>query len=294
MTPKILLTGATGLFGSYFLTAALRNKKIKVFGLSRKTTRNLISADITDRKKIINIVQTIKPDIILHAASIGNVDYCEKHKKEAWQVNVEGTRNIIKAVKLTDSKVIFFSTNAVYDGERSPFDEKAKRHPIDYYGMTKATSEEDIKTSKIPWVIVRLMTMYGWHDKNQRKNPVTWMIDEFKKGHKMNIVSDIYNNHLYAGQAVDTVLQIIKRQKWNEVYNIAGSDCISRYQLALEVADVFSLNKKLIHPVESSFFKTLAPRPKNTCFKTNKMEKELKIRPLSVREGLELMAHGKK
>lgn len=291
MNLKILLTGATGLFGSAFLSKTKKNNKITVTGISRR--HKFIPLDITAKEKIIDLITTIKPDIILHAASIGNVDYCEKHQKEAWQTNVEGTRNIIKAAKLTASKLIFFSTNAVYDGENPPFDEKAKKHPVDYYGMTKITSEKDIKKSKTPWVIVRLMTMYGWHDKNQRYNPVTWIIDELRNNRKINIVDDIYNNHLYVGQAVEAVLQIIKLQKWNEVYNIAGHSCISRYQLALEVADVFSLDNKLINPVKSSFFKSIAPRPKNTCFKTTKMEQELKITPLSIRDGLNLMMNEK-
>ncbi len=291
MNLKILLTGATGLFGSAFLSNTKKNNKITVTGISRR--QSTCPVDITDGEKIIDIIKNISPYIILHTASIGNVDYCEKHKKEAWQVNVGGTRNIIKAARLSGSKLIFFSTNAVYDGEKPPFDEKAERHPIDYYGMTKEISEEDIKKSKISWVIVRLMTMYGWHDKNQRYNPVTWIIDELRKNHKMNVVDDVYNNHLYVGQAVDTVLQIIKLQKWNEIYNVAGRDCISRYQLALEVAEVFSLDNKLINPVKSSFFKTIAPRPKNTCFKTEKMEKELKIIPLSIRDGLNLMINEK-
>ncbi len=300
MSFNILLTGVTGLFGTAFLTKAAKNDKITVTGISRRqnTDKKLmlykfIPADITNEKRIKDIVRNTNPDIILHAASIGNVDYCEAHKREAWKVNVEGTRNILRAAKLTGSKLIFFSTNAVYDGEKPPFDEKAKRHPIDYYGMTKVTSEEDIKKSRIPWVIVRLMTMYGWHQKSQRYNPVTWMIDQLRRNNKINIVSDISNNHLYVGQAVDAVLQIIRLQKWNEIYNIAGRDCISRYQLAQEVADIFSLDQTLITPVKSSFFKTIAPRPKNTCFKTTKMETELKITPLSIRKGLQRMAHEK-
>lgn len=298
MNRKILLTGVTGLFGSAFLARTLKDNKYIITGISRiqisnkkLNSCNFISADIRNGKKIIDIIQNIKPDIILHAASIGNVDYCETHKKEAWHINVEGTRNIIKAAELTGSKLIFFSTNAVYDGQTPPYNELARKHPIDYYGLTKVISEEDVKKSKISWAIARLMTMYGWHDKSQRSNPVTWIIDELRRNRKIKVVSDIYNNHLYAGQAVDAVLQIIRLKRWNEIYNIAGKDCISRYQLALDVADVFSLDKKLISPVKSSFFRTIAPRPKNTCFKTAKIEKELRIIPLSIREGLKLMQH---
>lgn len=299
MEYRILLTGVTGLFGYNFLAKIKKSNQFSVFGISRKKilNRNLnrykfFPADITtNTKKIINIIKKINPDIILHAASIGNVDFCETHKKEAWRTNVFGTRNIIEAAKSVNAKLVFFSTNAVYDGKNPPYSESAKTNPVDFYGKTKMTSEGDVLKSGLTYAIIRLMTMYGWHDKHQRFNPVTWMMDEMKKNHKLNVVSDIYNNHLYVGQAVEAVLKIIKLKKWNEVYNIAGLDCISRYQLAQEVADVFSFNKKLINPVKSIFFKTIAPRPQNTCFKTSKMERELKISPIRVHEGLKRMFH---
>lgn len=300
MKRKILLTGATGLFGSAFISKNYKNDNFKIFGVSRNVnTKKLypsvsyISEDIKNKKRILGVINEIKPDVIIHTASIGSVDYCETHRKEAWETNVVGNRNIIDGAKLTQSILIFLSTNAVYDGVNPLYDEKSQVNPVDYYGKTKVTSELDVAAEKINWVIVRLMTMYGWHDKNQRYNPVTWIIDELRNNHKINIVDDIYNNHLYVGQAVEAILQIIKLQKWSEVYNIAGRDCISRYQLALEVADIFSLDKKLINPVKSSFFQTLAPRPKNTCFNTGKMEKELQVTPLSVRDGLKLMINEK-
>ncbi len=283
---KILLTGSTGLFGSYFIRKTDKISNIEVIGISRRSSNKL---DITDKRKTIKLINDINPDVIVHVASIGNVDYCEANPQEAWSVNVEGTRNIIRGAKLTNSVVIFLSSNAVYDGENPFYSEKSRRNPIDFYGKTKLQSENDIKRSGLKSVIVRLITMYGWYDKSQRKNPVIWIIDELNQSHKLNVVNDIFNNHLYVGQAVDAVFQIIKLKKWNEIYNIAGRDCISRYQLALEVADVFSLDNKLINPVKSSFFQTLAPRPKNTCFLTSKMERDLSIKPLSVREGLRLM-----
>ena len=295
MPDNILLTGASGLFGWNFLSRLRKNRQYSITCISRKiinkdtSFHHFIAADIVDKKDIIRIAEKAAPKIIIHAASLGNVDYCQIHQKEAWKVNVSGTRNIIEAARRVKALLVFFSTNAVYDGRRPPYDENSQRTPVDFYGRTKADSEDDIRRSKISWVIIRLMTMYGWHQFSQRPNPVTWLIGELKKNKPVKVVNDIYNNHLYVGQAIDAVLKVVGLNKKNDTFNIAGRDCISRFDLALKVVDKFHFERKNILPVSSNFFSQLAPRPPNTCFSTAKMERELKIKPISVDEGLDMM-----
>lgn len=281
---KILLTGSGGLFGENFLRQTQEDKRFVITGFNLSSGQ-----DITDRKKTLAIIKKIGPEIIIHAASIGSVDYCEKFKEEAWQVNVEGTRNIILAAQKTGAKLIFLSSNAVYEGKNPPYSETSPRKPVDFYGKTKMVSENDVKKSKIFWVIVRLMTMYGWHNVAHRKNPVTWIIDSLKSRKELQVVDDVFNNHLYVSQAIDCILKIIKINNWKKSYNLAGSDIVSRYQLALLVANVFALDKKLIKPVSSGYFSSLAPRAKNTSFCTDKMKKELGIEPLTIETGLRMM-----
>ena len=85
----------------------------------------------------------------------------------------------------------------------------------------------------------------------------------------------------------------IKGNRKNEIYNIAGEDCVSRFELALEVAEVFKLDASLINPVTSDFFKSIAKRPKNTCFNTRKIAEELDYKPLDINSGLRLMKNEK-
>lgn len=278
--PRIVFTGITGLLGGYFLKS--KDPNFEIIGVSRK------DFDIKNQTKVVDFIKKTNPKIIVHAASAGNVDYCEKYPDEAYEVNVEGTRNIADAAMAVNVKVIFLSSNAIYDGSNPPYDEKSKPNPIDIYGKTKVEGEKAILESNLNYVILRLITMYGWPQAGGRQNPVTWIIDNLKRGERINVVNDIYNNHLWAGQAAEVIWKVIKKNI-SGVYNIAGADCISRYELALKVAKVFDLDSSLISPVSSDFFKNIAKRPKNTCFNTKKMEKQLGIKPLSVDEGLRLM-----
>src|SRR3989344_2673071 len=247
---KVLFTGATGLLGKYFLANVPPGYEVIGTYNSNLRARKkfFLRLDITSKRKTGLLIKGVKPDIVVHAASIGSVDYCELHEKEANEVNVKGTINVVEACRLAGAKLIFISSNAVYDGENPPYSEDSPRKPLDEYGRTKVKGENIVSTSGLP-----------------------------------------YNIHLYAGSASEALWSIIERGKPNEVYNVSGKDCITRFELAKKVADVFSLDSSLINPVKSDFFKNIAPRPKNTCFNTEKIEKEFKIRPLGVIEGLSLM-----
>jgi len=288
---KIVFTGITGLLGSYFLKT--KSPDSEVIGIADKNivedAKNSFKVDITNKKSAMDLIGKINPSVIVHAASIGNVDYCEQHPDEAYAVNVEGTQNIIEAAKKIKAKIIFLSSNAIYDGENPPYDEKSSPKPLDVYGKTKVDGENLIKNSDLDFVILRLITMYGWPSEGGRSNPVTWVIEKLKRGDRIKVVTDIYNNHLWVGQAAEVVWKIIRGDIKNDIYNIAGADCISRYNLVLKVAAVFNLDSSLIAAVSSDFFKEIAPRPKNTCFNTAKMKKELNINPLSIDEGLLFM-----
>jgi len=287
----VLFTGATGLLGRYFFK--ITPSAYKLIGTYNKNLKfkkkNFLKLDITHKNEVLTLFKKVNPDVVVHAASLGNVDYCETHKEEAYSVNVLGTKNVLSACKQVGTKIIFTSSNAVYDGVNSPFSENSKAKPLDVYGKTKIEGEKLVKKTGIPFVILRLMTMYGWPPGGGRSNPVGWVIGQLRNKQRIHVVSDIFNNHLYAGQAAEVVWQLIKKNKQNEIYNLAGAGCISRFDLALKVAEIFNLDRSLITPVRSDFFKNIAKRPKNTCFNTAKIERDLGIKPLNVAAGLKLM-----
>ncbi len=163
----VLFTGATGLLGRYFFKSPPAH--FKLIGTYNKNLRvekkEFFRLDIAKKNDVLSLFKNFRPDVVIHAASLGNVDYCETHKKEAKDVNIKGTKNVLSACKQTGAKIIFTSSNAIYDGENPPFSEDSPANPLDYYGKTKIESERLIKKSGVPFVILRLMTMYGWPEK---------------------------------------------------------------------------------------------------------------------------------
>lgn len=288
---KILLTGSKGLFGINFLDEY--SKKHQVLALYHQNTRSLnfentefVKQDIRDTIGLKKIFKTFNPEAVLHAASNGDVDYCQKNKKEAYAINVKATEQIARLCKQNNARLVYFSTNAIYDGSKPPYGEKSKPNPINYYGKTKLEAEQKIKAINPNFNILRLITMYGWNERRERSNPATWVIESLRTKKKIKVVDDVYNNHLYVGTATKITNELLKKWRNGNIFNVAGADCINRYQFAKKVADVFDLDSSLIESVKSSFFQQIAPRPKNTCFNPEKISSYLNMKLTSTRVGL--------
>ncbi|EKD94383.1 MAG: hypothetical protein ACD_26C00081G0002, partial [uncultured bacterium] len=187
------------------------------------------------------------------------------------------------------AKFIFFSSNAVFDGENPPYYENSPTHPVNYYGLTKVAAENLVKTYLPNSIIFRLTTMYGWNNAKERKNPATWLIDRLTKKIPTPVVRDVFINFLWVGQAATAVWQTIRLKKFGETFHIADKDCISRFEFAKKLSQVFGFNNSLIKSTTSFEFRNLAPRPKNACLITKKMQIAVGIKPISVLSGLKLM-----
>lgn len=292
-TKNIFITAGSGLLGKALLETCPSDYKLSATYFPSKPDRfpeniNFFELNITNSGDVLNCIKKIKPDVIIHTAAIGNVDFCEKNKDISWAANVDGTKNIIEAAREINSEIIYVSSNAVFDGNNPPYKEEDKINPLSYYGETKAICERLVSNSGLKNVIVRAILMYGWHNSLERKNMVTWILDSLTQGVPLKIVNDIYSNSLLSWNCADAIWSIIKKEK-NGIFHIAGADCISRYEFAIKIAEIFGLDKSMITPVANSYFTGIASRPSNTCFCTDKMERELGIRAIGVEEGLRIL-----
>ena len=295
---RILITGSNSLLGSGLLKTAPKNFEVAISwhenppSYRRDSYSIKVNLDVEDPKSVKIILKKITPQVVIHLASISDVDYCEINKRKAFATNVVGLRNILRESKLSGIKVIFASTNAVFDGNNAPYSETKKPNPISYYGYTKLQAEKLIQESNVLYAIVRITTMYGWQPDGARLNPVTWVIDKLKREEKIFMVTDKFINPSYNLSAAKAIWKMVQKDFQGSIH-LAGKDTVSRYDWATSVAKVFDLPQNLIFPVESSHFPDLAKRPDDTSFDTKKMIKQLKIKPMSLKQGLKQMRNEK-
>lgn len=289
---KILITGGSGLLGKGMGETAPMDLRIisvhmRDYVVDDSCMKHLI-VDIRDKQQVDRLFKKFQFDAVVHAAGIANVDYAESHYAESLESNIVGTLNITSACRRTGSYLIYISSNAVFDGTAPPYDESCKVNPINKYGIIKTECERLITETLQDFVIVRPIIMYGWNHRIGRPNPATWIIEKLKSGESIRMVTDVYENPLYNLQCGKALWEIVKRKPLG-IIHLGGAGVLNRYEFALRLANVFALDAALIQPVESTFFPTIAPRPKNTSFSTKRMETELEIMPIHVEEGLQEM-----
>ena len=243
------------------------------------------AADVSDRMKMQSVFEWAKPDVVIHAAAIGSVDFAERNREETKKVNVGGTEVVVDLCQIYQSRLIYISSNAVFDGRTPLYSETTPVNPINYYGQLKVDAENVVRESGIPWAIVRPILMYGWPYPGERDNPVVWWVRSLENGKPIKVVDNVLSKPLPAWSCADVIWALIQQNRTG-IYHAAGRDHISLYQFALLTAEVFGLDASLITPVPDSYFPEIAPRPQDTSFDTTKMETELGVKAVGVRDGL--------
>ncbi len=289
---RVLITGGTGLLGQALVATADERYRLTLLHrrdyLVRTKDDEQRVLDIVNQNKLIDFVSTHHFDVVIHAAGLANVDYVETHFEEGWQSNVVGTQNVIDLVVKRDMRLVYISTNAVFDGKCAPYEEDDLTNPINRYGHIKVKCEEIVTRMCPEAIIIRPILMYGWHVPQGRLNPVTWIIDRLQRGEKSHLVTDVYENPLLSYNCAESIWRAIQLKK-RGTFHIAGKEVVNRYEFGRLVAELFDLDASLLHPVNSSFFPTIAPRPHNTSFLTKRMQVELGMEPISLSDGLQRM-----
>jgi dTDP-4-dehydrorhamnose reductase len=279
---KLLITGASGLYGSKLAQIAL-SKNYEVYSSDIQELsvyRNFVKLDISGKTQVDEAFKTIKPDVVVHAATLTDVDKCELNKELAWKVNVEGTKNIVEAAKITGSFLIYITTDYVFGGETGRYKETDAPNPINYYGVTKLKAEEIVKTQK-KYFIARPSVMYGSTPSAGKINFALWIIENLRKGEHIKIVTDQWNTPTLNTNLAEMTLEVIER-KLTGIYHLCGATRVSRFKFAEQIADVFSLDKGLIDKVLSSQFTLPAKRPMDSSLDTSKAQQTMQHKPLEM------------
>jgi len=284
---KLIITGSAGLLGSKVMKFAKRDYEVMPLHNTKPLHPNSLKLDITDREQVYNLLTKLKPDIAIHAASETNVDKCETEKEHAWKINVEGTRNIALACSKAGAKLVYISTDYIFDGEKGLYIEEDKPNPINYYGVTKLEGENQVIQHCKNYAILRTSVLYGWHPWKQ--NFATWTINQLKQNKEITVVEDHYNTPTLADNLAEITIEAVQKDLQG-IYHVSGSERISRYEFARQIAKTFNLDPNLIKPIKMSQLTAwIAKRPEDSSLNTDKIQKQLKSKPLNITEGLNKM-----
>jgi len=274
---KLFVTGANGLLGSKIVEAAKKRYKVTATDIQASLQADLpdveyVQADLSDPQSA-EIFLAINPDVVIHAAAYTNVDGCETDRESAYKVNVTGTEIIAKFCRDKNCTMVYVSTDYVFDGKQGPYTEEDPPNPISYYGETKYLGE--LKASSIvpELIIARTAVLFGYYH-GQKKNFITWLIEELNYGREVRIVSDQYNTPTLADELAEACILLYEKGK-RGVFHTAGSEFLTRYDFSIKTAEVFGFDKNLIKEISTSMLNQKAKRPMIGGLKNHKVKSEI-------------------
>lgn len=239
--------------------------------------------DITTGE-IVTYIERVSPDAVIHCAAFTNVDQCEIEREKAWNVNVLGTEKVAAACQKTGAKLVYVSTDFVFDGKKGRYTEEDEPNPVSWYGKTKLEGEQKVEIID-NYVIARTSVLYGWH---KRLNFVTWVIYQLKNENPIRIVTDQYTCPTLADNLADCLIELCVHNGYG-LYHVTGSERINRYEFALKIARIFGLDTTLITPIRSEELNQKAERPKDSSLSTEKVKSVVDTPLLNIDEGLKRM-----
>lgn len=259
---KYLITGGTGQLGHDIVKELISRGELNYLA---PTTKEM---NITNKDEVEKVILGYKPDIIFHCAAYTAVDKAEEDRENCYNVNVNGTKNIVSVAEKINAKVVYISTDYVFDGTKEGIYEiDDKTNPINYYGYTKLMGEKEVQQLN-DYLIVRISWVFGKNGKNFVKT----MLNLAETKTKLSIVSDQIGSPTYTKDLSKLLLDMIENNK-KGLFFATNEDFCSWYEFAEYIFKINNINIKL-NKILTKDYKTLAKRPLNSKLSKNKLDEE--------------------
>ncbi|MBI3793549.1 MAG: dTDP-4-dehydrorhamnose reductase [Nitrospinae bacterium] len=246
---KIVVTGANGGLGGAIISACARlYPSWECVGLTRA------EADLADAVATEKAVSSLAPDVIIHCSAMTAVERCETEPDLARRINVDGTRAVARSAEKCGARMVFVSTDYVFDGSGAPYQEDATPAPLNVYGQTKLEGERAMLVLNRS-LVVRTSWLYG---KNGKSFPAT-VLGLAKTKKVIRMVNDQKGSPTYSADLAEALLKLVEMEATG-IYHVCNSGHCTWYELAKAVLEIRGINAPL-EPTSSSEFNAPAKRP---------------------------------
>lgn len=256
---KVLVTGANGQLG-YDVVKELQKQNIECYGASRQ------DFDIVDFEATENFIKNYMPDAVIHCAAYTAVDKAEDEQGLCYLVNASATESIAEICKKINAKMLYISTDYVFDGTKDDFYEvDDKPNPINVYGKTKLLGEQAVQRILDKYFIVRISWVFGEHGNNFVKT----MLRLGKEYKEINVVADQYGSPTYTADLAPLLVEMIQTEKYG-IYHATNEGVCTWAEFAEEIFKIAGIDVKVNH-ITTAEYPTRAKRPLNSRLSKEKI-----------------------
>lgn len=259
---KLFVTGYTGQLGYDVVQEGLK-QGLEIHGAGQN------ELDITNEQAVYDYVNQINPDVIIHCAAYTAVDKAEDNKEMCWDVNVNGTTYLATAAKQVEAKLMYISTDYVFDGRGEiPFTETDPTNPVGYYGVTKLEGEKRVQELVDEAFIVRISWVFGINGNNFIKT----MLRLAETHKELKVVGDQYGSPTYTYDLAKLLLEMVQTTKYG-TYHASNEGFCTWADLAKEI---FNQSDKSItvNAITTAEYPTRAVRPQNSRMSKSKLKEQ--------------------
>lgn len=257
---KVFVTGVKGQLG-FDVVNELKKRGHEAIGV------DIDEMDITDEVSVNRVIRAAAPDAVIHCAAYTAVDAAEENEELCRNVNAKGTEYIAKVCRELDIRMMYISTDYVFDGQGArPWEPDDEREPLNVYGQTKYEGELAVEENLAKYFIVRIAWVFGVNGKNFIKT----MLNLGKTHDKLTVVADQIGSPTYTYDLARLLVDMIETEKYGR-YHATNEGLCSWYEFACEIFNQAGMNVK-VEPVGSDQYPVKAKRPMNSRMSKDKLD----------------------
>ncbi len=288
---RVLITGVSGFLG-YNLFNFLKDR-CRVKGTFHRHPlpggdERAVPLDLRDESAVERLFSELEPEIVIHTAAITSPAECRKDPETARAVNLAGTVHIAESSARQGCRLIYTSTDRVFDGLRGEYREDDTPNPLGCYGKTKLQAEKEVGRIAPDSLILRLPLLYG-PPSPAHGSFVSWMIEAFEEKKPLDLFTDQVRTPLYVADGCRAIELLIDRPDLAGLYHLGGGEKIDRAEFGYRMAGIFGYDPSVIRPIRMAEKPHQPPSPANASLNSDKLYQATGFRARGVEEGLKAL-----
>jgi dTDP-4-dehydrorhamnose reductase len=283
---RFVVTGASGLLGLNLSLQISANDG--VLGIANTSPLKGLSFEIREMDLVSDnfeedILETYKPDVVIHCAAIANLEECEKNPELAYQTNAIVPGDLAYQCRKRGVKFVHISTDAVFDGKTGNYSEDDLTNPLSVYAKTKRAGEKNVQKQNSDAIIARV-NFFGWSLSGTRSLG-EFFVNNLISKNPVNGFVDVNFCPLYVSHLSDLLLAMV-RADLSGIYHVVSSEHMSKYEFGCAIAEKFGLDHTLINPISVTESNLKAERSLNLTLSTKKLSSDLHLTIPTPQDGI--------
>ncbi len=264
---KVVVIGSKGQLGTALLETLPKNHEL--IGLDIRDDDVTGHIEVEDAPQVRSLLKNLEPEVVINTAAFHITDQCEKDPDNSYKINTLGARNVAATCYEINAKVVFISTDYVFDGaKKQPYTEYDRPNPLSIYGKSKLAGENIVKSVCPKHFIVRTAGIFG----GEQSNFVKTMIRLGKERDRLNVVYDQVHSPTYSYDLASKIGELIETSLYG-LYHISNNGETTWYDYARKIFQLTGLDKKVeVSKITAKEYGAPAPRPAYSVLRNYNLE----------------------